>query len=68
VIELPEVHQQGNVAVHNKDLIEEMDLQDADFGLQVAKDGRIWVCINGVAFLRFKPHTSYEKAILKEFQ
>jgi len=28
---------------------------DGDFGIQIAKDGRVWVCINGVAFLRFKP-------------
>lgn len=26
-----------------------------DFGIQVAEDGRIWVCVDGVAFLRFKP-------------
>lgn len=32
-----------------------MDLQNCDVGLQVAWDGRIWVCVNGVAFLRFKP-------------
>lgn len=26
-----------------------------DFGIQVAEDGRVWVCINGVAVMRFKP-------------
>ena len=24
-------------------------------GIQTSEDGRIWICINGVAFLRFKP-------------
>jgi len=26
-------------------------------GIQVAEDGRIWICIDGYAFLRFKPLT-----------
>lgn len=26
-----------------------------DFGIQVAEDGRVWVCINGIAVMRFKP-------------
>jgi len=26
-----------------------------DIGIQIAKDGRIWVCIDGRAFLRFSP-------------
>lgn len=55
MIEVPEIHATGFVQLHNHDLIEQMDLQDADLGLQVARDGRLWVCINGVAFLRFKP-------------
>ena len=24
-------------------------------GVQISKDGRIWVCIDGVAFIRFRP-------------
>jgi len=28
---------------------------DGDFGIQVAKDGRVWICINEIAFIRFKP-------------
>ena len=31
---------------------------EGDLGIQVAKDGRVWVCINGIAFLRFKPTTT----------
>jgi hypothetical protein len=29
--------------------------KDCNVGVQVANDGRIWVCIDGQAFLRFKP-------------
>lgn len=54
----PEYHQQGLVTVHNQDLINEMDLHDCDLGVQIAPDGRVWVCVNGVAFLRFKPAPS----------
>jgi hypothetical protein len=25
-------------------------------GIQIAEDGRIWLCINGIAFIRFSPH------------
>jgi sugar lactone lactonase YvrE len=31
-------------------------MQDCVFGLQVHTDGRVWVCINGSTFLRFKPN------------
>jgi hypothetical protein len=30
-----------------------------DIGIQIAKDGRIWICIDGVSFLRFKPTGKY---------
>lgn len=53
--EVPEVHASGFVQVLNQEQIAEMDLLDADFGLQVAPDGRVWVCVNGTAFVRFKP-------------
>lgn len=29
--------------------------KDVEFGLQVGIDGRVWICVNGAAFLRFKP-------------
>lgn len=35
--------------------LEPFTVQKCDVGIQVATDGRIWVCINGAAFLRFKP-------------
>lgn len=27
----------------------------SDLGIQISEDGKVWICINGVAFLRFKP-------------
>lgn len=56
---IPETHKQGWVSIENELIIHEMqdngDLRDCDFGIQVAEDGRVWVCINGVAWVRFRP-------------
>lgn len=59
--EVPEFHQDGSLGIENRDEVTRM-LQEAhieggqvDVGLQVADDGRIWLCVNGMAFLRFKP-------------
>ena len=56
-MKLPELetHQQGMLQIHNDILIGEMNLMDCDFGIQTSADGRVWICVNGVAFLRFKP-------------
>lgn len=53
--EFKETHQQGNLSVENHDVINELDMTDCDFGVQVSRDGRVWVCVNGIAWLRFKP-------------
>ena len=53
--EIKEFHQQGRLSIDNVTTIEEMDLSNADVGLQVAKDGRIRLCVNGVALIRFTP-------------
>ena len=58
--EYPEFHQQGIISIENKDMIlsRENDFTEmvhGDFGIQIARDGRVWVCINGMAFIRFKP-------------
>lgn len=48
---IPETHVKGFLTV-------EADIKskaDCDFGIQIAPDGRIWICIDGVAFIRFKP-------------
>lgn len=47
----PETHQQGVISI-------EQDIESGvirgDFGIQIAKDGRVWVCIDGRAVIRFK--------------
>jgi len=49
-----EEHDQGRISI-------EMELRsgvkpDSDLGIQIASDGRVWVCIDGQAALRFQPH------------
>jgi hypothetical protein len=60
-MEVGEFHQQGSLGISNRDEVIAM-LQAAntanetiDVGLQASLDGRIWLCVNGMAFLRFKP-------------
>jgi hypothetical protein len=53
--EFPETHHHGHLRIENAEIIKDMDLTDCDVGLQVSYDGRIWLCINGVAWVRFKP-------------
>jgi hypothetical protein len=55
--EYPENHQSGSLEILNREFLPE-SLQNVDFGLQVSRDGRVWVCIDGIAFLRFKPSRS----------
>lgn len=52
VQEYPETHMMGNISIEN---IPEKPISYGDIGVQIAGDGRIWICINGIAFLRFKP-------------
>jgi hypothetical protein len=53
--EFPETHHHGMLSIENTEIINDMDLTSCDVGLQVSHDGRIWLCINGVAWIRFKP-------------
>lgn len=50
-----ETHQQGFLSIENLPLIQDMDVSSCDVGIQTHDDGRIWLCVNGVAFIRFKP-------------
>jgi len=50
--EYKEVHQKGVLTIE-KDVPKLM--KDCDLGIQIAKDGRVWVCIDGETFLRFRP-------------
>jgi len=59
VKEYKETHQQGLISIENLPWDPEKPVKviKGDFGIQIAADGRVWVCINGVAFIRFKPLT-----------
>lgn len=50
-----ERHSRGFISIEN--LVEVVDNlnADADLGIQIAEDGRVWICIDGISFLRFKP-------------
>lgn len=52
VKEYPETHFQGRISIEN---IPPERLFEGDLGIQIAQDGRVWVCINGSAFIRFHP-------------
>ncbi len=63
----PETHQQGTISFENiraaiGELLGGADSshRQGDLGIQIASDGRVWVCVNGVVFLRFSPHRGYE--------
>lgn len=60
----PETHQRGHISIENiPDAMYQQYLRNnfnplsmsGDFGIQIAKDGRVWVCIDGIAFIRFSP-------------
>ena len=40
----------------------DMHNENTDLGIQIAEDGRVWLCISGIAFLRFKPNTGEREA------
>ena len=48
----PETHQQGFITIENPHIHSMV----GDLGVQIAADGRIWICIDGISFLRFSPH------------
>ncbi len=55
VKEYPETHMTGLISFEqsiNQGMIK------GDFGIQIAKDGRIWICVDGKALIRFKPSQS----------
>lgn len=50
--EFPVTYSKGNISIDN---IPEGSLRDAILGIQIAHDGRVWICINGISFMRFSP-------------
>lgn len=53
---MPETHLTGHVSIENEDTVKQMlsQAKNVDLGYKVSRDGRVWICINGIAFLRFK--------------
>lgn len=54
-----ETHQDGIISIEQN---MEIGAVRGDLGIQIASDGRIWVCLNGQALIRFQP---YPKGYLK---
>ncbi len=51
-----ELHQDGYISLEKlPPALSVAGMMPGDFGIQVAADGRVWVCIDGVAFIRFTP-------------
>lgn len=50
IFEYPESHQEGYIFI-------EQDLKrgviEGDLGIQISPNGRVWICINGKAAIRF---------------
>ena len=53
----PETHQTGVISIER---VVEMGMYNGDFGIQISKDGRVWICIDGQAFIRFNPNIKTE--------
>lgn len=63
----PERHEQGHLMIENADVIDAFDKSNCDVGIQIATDGRIWLCVNGVAFIRFSPHANGKMRRTQEY-
>lgn len=49
----PEIHMYGIIEIQSDDVT--VVTKRVDIGIQISSDGRIWICVDGKAFLRFKP-------------
>ena len=61
----PETHQRGSLSIEQSLA---SGLKDCDFGIQIAKDGRVWICVDGIAFIRFKPTEMLEIDVSELFK
>ena len=53
-----ETHQQGIISI-DKDI--DVSSFYGDIGVLIASDGRLWICIDGESFIRFKPEITQFK-------
>ncbi len=51
--EYKEQHSQGHLSIE-KDIPKGLH-KNCDIGIQISNDGKIWICIDGIAFIRFYP-------------
>ena len=61
--EMDETHDQGIISIEQVPFIKAFK---GDLGIQIAHDGRVWICIDGIAFLRFKPMEGVKRFTPKE--
>ena len=59
IVPYKETHQQGVISI---DHLPSVSLADADLGVQIASDGRVWICINRVSVIRFRPRLISEES------
>jgi hypothetical protein len=52
----PETHQKGLLSIEK--MPNNKVYSFVDFGIQIADDGRVWICVDGEAFIRFKPYSA----------
>ena len=58
-----ETHMDGIISLEHNPFTTRDDREKmikGDFGVQIAEDGRVWICINGIAFVRFTPTNKYK--------
>lgn len=54
--EYAETHQKGYLSVDMS--IKPELLKKCDVGVMISRDGRIWICVDGLSFIRFRPALS----------
>ena len=50
--EYPLTHKQGYISFEQNI---KTGMIKGDIGIQISKDGRIWICVDGKALIRFRP-------------
>lgn len=45
-------HQRGSIEISQLTV---MNIEDCDLGIQIDKDGKVWICIDDRLIIRFKP-------------
>jgi len=64
------VQMKGIVSLENNpfhglgEVEEQYAIEEADLGIQIAENGKLWICINGISFIQFMP--SLKKGERKE--